>query len=103
MNERIRELAEQAGEYVNEVYSPPVRSKTPEKIWEDGHIDWHTQFNQKFAELIVADCVAVMREKTNYNKHVYTTYDQGLSSGVIETLVETLSRRYNINLTKPLE
>ena len=59
MNERIRELAEQAGEYVNKVYTGPVRSKTPGKIWEDGHIDWHTQFNQKFAELIVRECEQV--------------------------------------------
>ena len=56
MNERIKELAVQAGEYVNSVYTPPVRSKTPGKIWEDGHIGWHTQFNQKFAELIVQEC-----------------------------------------------
>jgi hypothetical protein len=58
MNIRIKELAEQAGEYVNEVYTPPVRSKTPGKIWEDGHIEWHTQFNQKFAELIVREVFA---------------------------------------------
>ena len=56
MNERIQELVKQAGEYVNKVYTPPVRSKTPGKIWEDGHIGWHTQFNQKFAELIVREC-----------------------------------------------
>jgi hypothetical protein len=56
MNERIRQLAEQAGEYVNTVYTPPVRSKTPGKIWEDGHIGWNTQFNEKFAELIVREC-----------------------------------------------
>jgi hypothetical protein len=59
MNERIQELAKQAGEYVNSVYTPPVRSKTPGKIWEDGHVGWHTQFNQKFAELIVAKCQQV--------------------------------------------
>lgn len=53
---RIKELAEQAGDYVNEVYTPPVRSKTPGKIWEDGHVDWYTQFNEKFAELIVREC-----------------------------------------------
>ena len=41
---------------MNEVYTAPVRSKTPGKIWEDGHISWHTQFNQKFAELIVREC-----------------------------------------------
>ena len=59
MNERIKLLAEQAGDYVNEVYTPPVRSKTPGKIWEDGHIDWHTQFNEKFAELIVEECISI--------------------------------------------
>jgi len=55
MNQRIRELALQAGDYVNEVYTPPVRSKTPGKIWEDGHVDWSTQFNEKFAELIIKE------------------------------------------------
>ena len=58
MNERIRQLAEQAGEYVNTVYTPPVRSKTPGKIWEDGHIGWNTQFNEKFAELLIQQCMA---------------------------------------------
>ena len=57
MNERIKELAKEAGDYVNSVYTPPVRSKTPGKIWEDGHVDWHTQFNEKFAELIVSECM----------------------------------------------
>ena len=56
MNERIRELAKKAGDYVNEVYTPPVRSKTPGKIWEDGHVGWHEQFHEKFAELIVREC-----------------------------------------------
>jgi hypothetical protein len=65
MNERIKLLALQAGDYVNEVYTPPVRSKTPGKIWEDGHIDWHTQFNEKFAELIVRECAQVCRDQPN--------------------------------------
>jgi hypothetical protein len=59
MNERIRELAKQAGEYVNTVYTPPVRSKTPGKIWEDGHIGWNEQFQAKFAELIVLECSSI--------------------------------------------
>ena len=63
MNKRIKELAKQAGEYVNEVYTPPVRSKTPGKIWEDGHVDWHTQFNQKFAELIIKECLGDLKER----------------------------------------
>jgi hypothetical protein len=63
MNEKIRELAEQAGDYVNEVYTPPVRSKEPGKIWEDGHVDWMEQFNEKFAELIVRECVSVVEQQ----------------------------------------
>ena len=59
MNERIKQLSKQAGDYVNETYTGPVRSKTPGKIWEDGHVGWHTQFNQKFAELIARECMEV--------------------------------------------
>jgi hypothetical protein len=50
--ELIKRLAMQAGEYTNEVYVPPVRSKTPGKIWEDGHVGWHDIFNEKFAGLV---------------------------------------------------
>ena len=73
MNNRIKELALQASEYVNSVYTPPVRSKTPGKIWEDGHVGWHTQFNEKFAELIVKECAGIacqhmeLNEGTDYN------------------------------------
>ena len=52
--EQIKKLAMQAGEYTNEVYVPPVRSKTPGKIWEGGHVGWHDIFNEKFAELVAA-------------------------------------------------
>jgi len=81
MNERIQELAEQAGEYVNEVYIPPVRSKTPGKIWEDGHVDWHTQFNQKFAELIIQECAEICLEANDHKNilnHFGITYAKGM-------------------------
>ena len=64
MNQRIQELSKQAGDHVNEVYTAPVRSKTPGKIWEDGHVDWHTQFNKKFAELIVRECIDIISPYT---------------------------------------
>jgi hypothetical protein len=75
MNERIKLLADQAGHYVNETYKPPVRSKTPGKIWEDGHIDWHIQFNQKFAELIVKECAQVAKKEQAFNAR-YTDADK---------------------------
>ena len=83
MNERIKELSKQAGDYVNEVYTGPVRSKTPGKIWEDGHVGWHTQFNQKFAELIVYD---MLGELTN---------DDTLGPARIET-IGRLALRYGV-------
>ena len=61
INQRIQELSKQASDYVNEVYTAPVRSKTPGKIWEDGHIGWYTQFNQKFAQLIIEECCDYVR------------------------------------------
>ena len=85
MNERIRELAEQAGDYVNSVYNPPVRSSTPGKIWEDGHVDWHTQFNQKFAELIVRECALTLESITvpvlDYNPDFDNGYNKALLTG----------------------
>lgn len=72
MNERIIQLSKQAGDYVNEVYTPPVRSKTPGKIWEDGHVGWHTQFNQKFAELIVQECAGVVENAVNHREPAST-------------------------------
>ena len=88
MNERIRELALQAGEYVNEVYTPPVSSKTPGKIWEDGHVDWHTQFNQKFTELVVKECCKTLEEmhrwqsvnNQNYPSAWHDAVDQGIEN-----------------------
>jgi len=75
MNKRIEELVVQASEYVNTVYTPPVRSKTggrgfgktAGKMWEDGHVGWHSQFNQKFAELIIKECVEqIIAEGTDW-------------------------------------
>ena len=69
MNERIKQLSKQAGDYVNETYTGPVRSKTPGKIWEDGHIGWHTQFNEKFAELIVRECAGLCSDPVVVLQH----------------------------------
>jgi hypothetical protein len=69
MNERIKQLAKQAGDYVNEVYTPPVRSKTPGKIWEDGHIGWNEQFQAKFAELIIEECATLVDSAFDIDEH----------------------------------
>ena len=76
MNERIKKLAIDAGEYTNSVYQPPIRSKTPGKIWEDGHIGWDEIFNQKFAHLIVQECANLLvKEAKSSHDEGSETYD----------------------------
>ena len=53
MNERIRELAKQAKEQTEEFNS--VRNKLTAEEWEE-------IYNEKFAELIVAECRNVVTE-----------------------------------------
>ena len=98
MNERIKELSKQAGDYVNETYTGPVRSKTPGKIWEDGHVGWHTQFNQKFAELIIIDVCNTLSEISNDNRIEKTTTDHmtKLFNGILKHVSEFLKEKYNV-------
>ena len=72
MNERIKELAEQADDYADN------------KIQQPGeyHPDWHDIRDEKFAELIVRECVAQIRPMWNQVKEVgappgydYDTFD----------------------------
>ena len=74
MNEKIKELALQAGEYVNSVYTPPVRSKESDKIWEDEHIGWHEQFQAKFAELITRESIIDF-----YRRYLDTTSNEDIT------------------------
>ena len=55
-----RGFEKQARDHANEVYLAPVRSKVPDKIWEEGHITWDHIFLSKFAELIVEDCAVIV-------------------------------------------
>jgi len=58
MNKHIKQISEQAGEYANETWKPRVRSKVLGEIWEEGHVDWFEQYDAKFAELIVRECIS---------------------------------------------
>ena len=95
MNERIKELSKQAGDYVNSVYTGPVRSKTPGKIWEDGHIGWHTQFNQKFAELIVGECVQVCEPILDEPYENMTEFGKGLVEGQ-DVAIERIKQHFGV-------
>ena len=65
MNKRIEELAVQAGDYVNETYTGPVPATfTGNSEWHKEFDKW-TQFNEKFAELIVRECIKQARKDEN--------------------------------------
>jgi hypothetical protein len=72
MNERIKLLAEQADEYADNKIQMPG----------EYHPDWHDTRDEKFAELIVRECVAQIRPMWNQVKEVgappgydYDTFD----------------------------
>jgi hypothetical protein len=72
MNERIRELAEQADDYADNKIQMPG----------EYHPDWHDTRDEKFAELIVRECVAQIQPMWNQVKEVgappgydYDTFD----------------------------
>ena len=54
MNERIKELAEQARKYADENRPGSFVKYDPE---------WFVLYNEKFAELIVAECISTLEEK----------------------------------------
>ena len=61
MNKRIEELAVQAGDYVNETYTGPVPATfTGNPEWHKEFDKW-TRFNEKFAELIVQECLDIAK------------------------------------------
>lgn len=100
MNERIRELTEQAGEYVNSVYTLPVRSKTSGKIWEDGHIGWNEQFQEKFASLIIEECIGcidIMEKIGNStNASIPKDYDKHTYLETLDTLRGLLKTHFGV-------
>jgi len=60
MNKRIEKLIVQAGNYVNETYTGPVPTTfTGNPVWHKEFDKW-TQFNEKFAELIVRECLSIV-------------------------------------------
>ena len=73
MNERIRELLEQVG--VKYVTMPD------DTVYE------------KFAELILADVIAIIEDPKSYNRCVLTNFDAGQSRCVAVELVKEINQK----------
>ena len=69
MNERIRELAEQAYEQKPLMVLNPETFEIEHKIGNGGVAMYHRVFNQeKFAELIVRECIQAVKNVGGYNE-----------------------------------
>jgi hypothetical protein len=53
MNERIKQLAEQADDYADNKIQMPG----------EYHPDWHDIRDEKFAELIVRECIGIVKQR----------------------------------------
>jgi hypothetical protein len=68
MNERIRELAEQAYEQKPLMVLNPETFEIEHKIGNGGVAMYNRVFNQeKFAELIVRECIDIAREEEGHS------------------------------------
>ena len=88
MNEKIRELAEQAEKYAN----------------EQAHRPWHhssgfNPFKEKFAELIVRECMAQIKEVKElslpYNANREQAYEFGYDDGMT-VAVRTIEEHFGV-------
>ena len=63
MNERIKQLAEQAEEYASQfAYAQTI-----------GHPGYKEEFNEKFAQLLVQECANRLRSEVEFGKAQMTT------------------------------
>jgi hypothetical protein len=77
MNERIKELAEQARQYAREYVAD---CKHYGHYME--HNELEVKFEEKFAELIVRECIRCCEGNSEYKNHTDTEWGKGLVSGI---------------------
>lgn len=90
MNEKIKELAEQAKGQVHELYA------TMEEEPIGNFIDWFdTQFQKVFAELIVKECTLMLDSITVPVFEMYEDFDRGYNKG-LETGKTVIKKHFGI-------
>jgi superfamily I DNA and RNA helicase len=81
MNERIRQLAEQATTIVD-------------MVGPQGYASSYANFDrEKFAELIVQQVIAIVEDQKNYNSIIYTTHDRDQARGIVKELVKSINQQ----------
>ena len=75
MNERIKELAEQAGFQLDQL---------PDSVFIP--LD-------KFAELMVAEVITIVQDQKNYNRTIYTTHDVDRAKALMADLIKSIKQQ----------
>ena len=84
MNERIRLLAEQAG----------ITTNLDTDYFEKDINKWIDYYSEKFAELIVQECLTAI-DNTNIH-HIHTTFDHSLVMATISKSKEAVKKHFGI-------
>ena len=84
MNERIRELREQAMEWVPNQVDPDTKIRLLNA--------------EKFAELIVQDIFNVMNDQKTYNRCTYTTHDLDKAKCVVQEVIKCVNEHFGTKL-----
>ena len=77
MNERIKQLSEQAGFQLDEL---------PDSVFIP--LD-------KFAELIVQEVIKIAEDTKNYNRTIYTTHDVDRAKALMADLIKSIKQQLN--------
>ena len=75
MNERIKQLAEQAGFQLDQL---------PDSVFIP--LD-------KFAELIVEEVIVIAQDTKNYNRTIYTTHDVDRAKALMSDLIKAIKQQ----------
>ena len=75
MNERIKQLAEQAGFQLDQL---------PDSVFIP--LD-------KFAELMVAEVITIVQDQKNYNRTIYTTHDVDRAKALMADLIKSIKQQ----------
>jgi hypothetical protein len=83
VNERIRELADQAQKY------------SIERLDETGELHkYYDVYFEKFAELVISDVLDILADSKNFNKCVYTTFDSSQGQCVTTELAKKIKEHF---------
>ena len=90
MNQLITKLVRQA---LNECVSTPVESVIASRIDDHGIVEIPNVFSEKFAELIVRECMRLCEHESNDDQ--YDEYDMGMEAKA-DAIRETLKEHFGV-------